>query len=458
MDKMSNISTYRIQLDVKDIASQLSISVPKGNTGRRLVIQLVDDGKAFPIARGSYAMFIADKPDGSSITNDCTIQNDTIIYDLTLNTVSCVGNTNCEIDLFDANGFSITTPRFSLIVYETTISKVDLPSESEMNILTAIGINESARKEAEIVREENESIRIVNEETRGLNEAYRVASANTLRAYLGNYELITIETPNDIFELIDNRLVDVSTHNFFLVDDEIVRCISIIGDLITEGDIEATPTDIIEVNKVYFYGGLRFVALPVQAPETSVFNELEDRVTIHEEEARKWALGSTDSNDDQYDNSAKDWSRKASEKIDEITSESNYNHANGFVRLDSNAKIPADLLPLEKTIEMIPIQNENELTYLSQANVGDIAFMSITTDEGKVLTKSWRLYGQYYIRDNWILQSNTFNTSSLYAEESGHSQDTTKVNGVLVRFGDIQKYNEDTKDGLYIITNYADEE
>ena len=159
-----------------------------------------------------------------------------------------------------------------------------------------------------------------------------------------------------------------------------------------------------------------------------------------------------------YKEQSKEWADIAHDKVEEITNENNYNHANGFVRLNANAKIPADLIPLDKTIEMIPITDESQLTSLYQANVGDIAYMPITTDEGTVVTKSWRLFGeQYWVKSNWILQATTYNSTSLYAEESGHSEDTTKVNGVLVRFGSKQDYDKDTKDGLYVITNYAEE-
>ena len=156
-------------------------------------------------------------------------------------------------------------------------------------------------------------------------------------------------------------------------------------------------------------------------------------------------------------NDAEQAKTEAFDKVEEITNEDNYNKANGFLRLDATGKIPADLIPFDRTIEMFPISSEDELTSLYQAHLGDIAYMSELVDGDKLVTKSWRLFGDYFIKSAWLLQSTTFNSSSIYSEESGHSQDTTKVNGVLVRFGDIAKYKSDTKDGLYIITDYAEE-
>jgi hypothetical protein len=156
-------------------------------------------------------------------------------------------------------------------------------------------------------------------------------------------------------------------------------------------------------------------------------------------------------------NDAEQAKTEAFDKVEEITSEDNYNKANGFLRLDATGKIPADLIPFDRTIEMFPISSEDELTSLYQAHLGDIAYLTELVDGDKLVTKSWRLFGDYFIKSAWLLQSTTFNSSSIYSEESGHSQDTTKVNGVLVRFGDIAKYKSDTKDGLYVITDYAEE-
>ncbi len=82
---MSNIVPYRIQLDIKEVSSQLSLSVALGDTGRKLIIQLVDDGKEFELGRGTYAVFTALKPDGNTLYNDCTIQdNHNHTYNLTV--------------------------------------------------------------------------------------------------------------------------------------------------------------------------------------------------------------------------------------------------------------------------------------------------------------------------------------------------------------------------------------
>lgn len=429
---MSNIVTYKIQLDVKKVASQLSFSICKGDTGRRLVIQLISDGKVFNLSKGNYAVFSATKPDGTVIYNDCTISNDVITYDITEQTVSSIGNVEGEITLYDSTGYVITAPKFSIIVYDSNRSKVDLASYDELEALDQLMINEAARIEQEVLRVENE-------EQRGVHEAYRIASTYILRAYLNKLDLPILSDAKEIFSAIDEEIV-TNNNRFFITNDGGITGIACLEYIPVEGDHIVSDPSIVTLvpNVVYRYKYVRFVCLNVSLPETNVFEHLEETVK-------------------QYEDKAKEWADIAEDKVEEITNEKNYNHPNGFVRLESNGRIPSTLIPTDRTIEMFHIDSEDDLTSLYQAEMGDIAYLSELVNGERLVTKSWRLFGNYFPKENWLLQATTFNSTSLYADESGHSQDTTKVNGVLVRFGDIAKYKSDTKDGLYIITDYAEE-
>lgn len=132
-----NPSYYRLSLDVHDATSQLSFPIKKGDTSRRLLISLVDNGVPYIISEDCYAIFMAKKPDGNLISNDCTIQNNMIIYDITGQTSAMEGRLDCEITLFGLNAGQITSPRFSMIVYETTGSEAEseITSSSEYKSL-----------------------------------------------------------------------------------------------------------------------------------------------------------------------------------------------------------------------------------------------------------------------------------------------------------------------------------
>lgn len=117
-----NYSYYRMSLDIHDPTSQLSFSCQKGDTSRCLVVTLTDHGKPYNIAEGNYAIFSARKPDGTVLLNDCTISKNEIFYNFTEQTASAVGCLYCDITLYNAHGEEITSPDFTLVVYETAYS------------------------------------------------------------------------------------------------------------------------------------------------------------------------------------------------------------------------------------------------------------------------------------------------------------------------------------------------
>ena len=130
-----NMSNFRISLDIHDEASQLSFSVKKGDTSRRLYITLTENGMPYRIGKDCYAVFSAVKPDDKVIYNDCIIKDNTIIYDMTEQTTSASGRCECELILYGGNAEQLTSPRFSVIVYSPVHSAGDIASTSEYTAL-----------------------------------------------------------------------------------------------------------------------------------------------------------------------------------------------------------------------------------------------------------------------------------------------------------------------------------
>lgn len=129
-------SIYRISLDIHEPASQLSFSVNRGDTTRRLKINLTENGKPYEIAENAYAIFTTVKSDGNPICNDCTIKNNTIIYDITEQTTAIAGVLDCSIVLYSTSGDQLTSPRFTVIVYETVHQDISLTSTDEYTALS----------------------------------------------------------------------------------------------------------------------------------------------------------------------------------------------------------------------------------------------------------------------------------------------------------------------------------
>ena len=111
-----NKSIFKFSLDIHKPESQVLLNIKRLDASRDLHISLTENGRPYQITPDCSAVFTARKPDGNPIYNDCRIEGNVIIYDVTQQTVSCVGETDCEIRLFNNEGGLITSPRFSILV------------------------------------------------------------------------------------------------------------------------------------------------------------------------------------------------------------------------------------------------------------------------------------------------------------------------------------------------------
>ena len=130
---------HKFALDVTRTVSQVSISVKKRDTARRLLIHLVERGLPYHISADCYAVFSATKPDGKKVFNNCSIEECVIRYDLTEQTVAAVGLVECEIILYGADGKQLTSAMFEIIVEDTIYDiETEVESTSEFNALAAL--------------------------------------------------------------------------------------------------------------------------------------------------------------------------------------------------------------------------------------------------------------------------------------------------------------------------------
>lgn len=155
-----NDSITRISLDVHDAGSSVSIHAKRGDTGRVIIVSLVDGGVPYVITKDCTAVFTGKKPDGNVLYNDCTISQNTIIYAFTDNTVAAAGRINCEIKLYGSDGKLITSPKFTINVQDTVYNEGDeIESTDEFNALTVL------------VTEATEAIQNANQVAEELEEA-----------------------------------------------------------------------------------------------------------------------------------------------------------------------------------------------------------------------------------------------------------------------------------------------
>ena len=133
-----NFAHHRFSLDVHDTSAQVTLACKKGDTGRKLLITLSEGGKPYVLTEDCYAVFTATKPDGTVLFNDCIIEDDVISYAFTDQTANVAGKIDCELRVYSAQRGLITSPRFIIVVYNTTIDDSVVESSSEFSMLTKL--------------------------------------------------------------------------------------------------------------------------------------------------------------------------------------------------------------------------------------------------------------------------------------------------------------------------------
>lgn len=129
-------SVMRINLNLQETNTLISLKAKRGDTGRKLLIHLTDGSIPYPVARDCYAVFTAVKPDGSIIHNPCTIENQVIEYTFTEQTCSCTGTLHCEIRLYGGDRKLLTSTAFLITVFDTVYHEGDeVSSQGEMTTL-----------------------------------------------------------------------------------------------------------------------------------------------------------------------------------------------------------------------------------------------------------------------------------------------------------------------------------
>lgn len=127
---------HNLSLNMHSSISQVSLSVKKGDTKRKLCITLTENGKVYQIAEGCVAVFSAKKDRGGILYNACTIVDNTIAYEFTEQTANIPGKLDCEIKLYDANNELITSPQFTIIVNGVVYEDDEVEDSNEFSALT----------------------------------------------------------------------------------------------------------------------------------------------------------------------------------------------------------------------------------------------------------------------------------------------------------------------------------
>lgn len=141
-----NVLKYRVSLDMFDTHSQTTIKAKKSDSACQIHITLSEKGKIYNIGEGCSATFNARKSDGNFIYDNCTIENNTIVYDFTSSVdengvcqvSACEGTVDCEVTLYNADGKQLTSPRFTLFIDGTVYNGEEIASTPQSDFFKEI--------------------------------------------------------------------------------------------------------------------------------------------------------------------------------------------------------------------------------------------------------------------------------------------------------------------------------
>ena len=190
------LSVSRFTLKTHEEEAQLSFSVKQGDTARRIVATMTEDGDMFYLSDDCYAVFAANKSDGTKFNDSCVIQDGRIIYDLDPQLTLVTGRADCDITIYDRGGAVISTARFVMVVFESIFAGAsdEMVSDDTFHVLNnligdandtindmedlndAVTAAEALRVEAENAREEAETARETAETARETAESARASA------------------------------------------------------------------------------------------------------------------------------------------------------------------------------------------------------------------------------------------------------------------------------------------
>ena len=150
-------SNYHITLDLQESHGGQMLTLHQNDPCRRIYIPLTDGGRPYRLGSGCRGVFTAKKSDGAAIFNDCEIEGDTLIYDITEQTTASCGELSCQLRLYGETGELLSTAAFSAMVYPPAVSDDDVvastPEATALQSLLDRVENATREKSYELIEE-----------------------------------------------------------------------------------------------------------------------------------------------------------------------------------------------------------------------------------------------------------------------------------------------------------------
>jgi hypothetical protein len=209
---MKNDVIDHINLELSREKSKNTIACKKNDTAlRRVQATVSNNGAIVNLEDVVYAVVKATKPDGTKIYNACTVSGDCLWFVVTTQMLTAPGDVICELEITWLDGATITTPTFTIHVYNTIYTGAE--SQNEYNGLTqAVAEAVSAKISAE-TSEANALNSATDSSTSAAASAGSASAAEASATAAAGYESGTAVLYQQTKDYIDNFIEDQEEHN-----------------------------------------------------------------------------------------------------------------------------------------------------------------------------------------------------------------------------------------------------
>lgn len=175
----------RLTLDVGLRDSYKVVFAKMGDTERRVIAEIKDNGEEYSLAGVNTVEVRCRKADGKQVTKNATKENNTVVIDISGQMTTCKGTAIVDVVLYGTSGGVLSTAKFYLNVDDGAVSEDEIKSSNEYESLTdalrVVGLSKEVAETA--LTTANEALDTAGEAIAGAAEAKKQAeAANTAAA------------------------------------------------------------------------------------------------------------------------------------------------------------------------------------------------------------------------------------------------------------------------------------
>ena len=169
----------RLTLDVGLRDSYKVVFAKMGDTERRVIAEIKDNGEEYSLTGVNTVEVRCRKADGKQVTKNATKENNTVVIDISGQMTTCKGTAIVDVVLYGASGGVLSTAKFYLNVDDGAVSEDEIKSSNEYESLTdalrVVGLSKEVAETA--LTTANEALDTAGEAIAGAAEAKKQAEA-----------------------------------------------------------------------------------------------------------------------------------------------------------------------------------------------------------------------------------------------------------------------------------------